>query len=164
MARVLIVDRVPFMSNITKFALQYGGHEVVGEAADGQEAVDYYLSLQPDLIISEMILPKVSGIDLLTKLKRINPDSKIIICSTVRKDSMIEQAMSKGADSYIIKPFQIHSFLSEVSRVVGEEKTKKESPRRQNLSQEELNEMLGKILTKSITPEEIGVLLRDLDR
>jgi two-component system, chemotaxis family, chemotaxis protein CheY len=162
MARILIADRVPFMSNITKFALQYGGHDVVGVAMDGEQALDYYLSLQPDLLISEIILPKINGIEVLDKLIKIHPNSKILMCSTVLKGSVIEKAMAHGAQGYIIKPFQINSFLYEVRRIVGVENISKEPIPKKVISQEIIDEMLGKILTRSITPDEIGSFLRDL--
>jgi two-component system, chemotaxis family, chemotaxis protein CheY len=162
MARILIADRVPFMSNITKFALQYGGHDVVGVAENGEQALDYYLSLQPDLLISEIILPKMNGIEVLAKIKKIYPNSKILMCSTVRKGSVIEKAISHGAQGYIIKPFQINSFLSEVRRIIGVENISKESIPKQIISQEVIDEMLGKILTRSITPDEIGKFLKGL--
>ncbi|PKL59692.1 MAG: two-component system response regulator [Methanomicrobiales archaeon HGW-Methanomicrobiales-4] len=164
MARILIADRVPFMSNITTFALQYGGHDVVEVAVDGEQAIEYHMSLEPDLTILEIMLPKLNGIEVLEKLKRISPGSKIIICSTVRKDAMIERAMAHGAESYIIKPFQILSFLSEIRRIVGDEEICPDLIQKHATSQDELNKMLGKILTRSITPEEISAFLKDKNR
>lgn len=163
MARILIADRVPFMSNITRFALQVGCHEVVAEAADGKQAVEMYTVFEPDLVLSEMILPRMNGISVLQKIKAIDPEAKVIICSTVRKESMIEQALSFGADAYIIKPFQIQNFLAEIRAVVGPEETAcKQSET--TLNPAELQEMMNKVLTKQISQDEIAVFLRSLKR
>lgn len=163
MARILIADRVPFMSNITRFALQVGGHEVVAEAANGIQAIEMYSVLEPDLVISEIVLPRINGISLLQKLKAIDPLARVIICSTVRKESMIEQALSFGADAYILKPFQIQNFLAEIRRVVGPEKAAAPGSGVE-LNQAELQEMVNKVLIKTITSEEIATFLRKANK
>ncbi len=163
MARILIADRVPFMSNITRFALQVGGHEVVAEAADGLQAVEMYSVLEPDLVISEIVLPRFNGISLLQKLKAIDPDARVIICSTVRKEGMIQQALSFGADAYIIKPFQIQNFLAEIRKIVGPEKASPPPPAIA-LNKAELQEMVNKVLTRTISQEEISLFLQKMKK
>jgi two-component system chemotaxis response regulator CheY len=164
MARILVADRVPFMRNITRFALEYGGHEVIAEAGDGKEALDLFFRIKPDLLISEIVLPKVNGLQVLNKIREEDKDARLIICSSVSQETMIEQAMARGADSYIVKPFNIQRFLVEVNRVLGvsdipqyhrvEEITITE--------QEDLENMAAKVLTKTISPEELRAFINTI--
>lgn len=160
MARILLVDRVPFMSDITKFALSLGGHSVVALATNGLQAIELYATLVPDLVITEIILQRYNGIEVLEKLKLINPDVKVIICTAVQKQEVIDRAMAHGAESYIIKPFQIQSFLSEIMRVLGEEKPETDLIDRDLESRTEMNTMIGKIMTKKASPEEINKFVK----
>lgn len=156
MIRVLIVERVPFMRNITRFALECSGHEVIGEAVDGQQALDLFHLYKPDLVILALVLQKIQGIQVLRRIKETCPDSKIIICSAIKTQRMIDQAMEFGADSYIIKPFQIYSFISEVNRVLGLETTPQELVQKQLLSErEELEQIAAKVLTRTISRDEL---------
>ncbi|HWQ68277.1 MAG TPA: response regulator [Methanospirillum sp.] len=166
MARILIVERVPFMRNVTRFALEYGGHTIIQEAEDGQEAVDFYKKCKPDLVILELMLQKITGMQVLETIKGIDPDARVIICSTVRQQRMIDLAMDHCADSYIVKPFQIPNFLREVNRVLGIE----EIPEKEGdealipLEKEDLEKIAAKVLTKTISPEEMRSFLRELNR
>ncbi len=156
MVRVLIVERVPFMRNITRFALECSGHEVIGEAVDGQQALDLYYLYTPDLVILALVLQKVQGIQVLRRIKETHPDSKIVICSAIKTQRMIDQAMEYGADSYVIKPFQIYNFISEVNRVMGLKTTPQGLAQEQLLSQrEELEQIAAKVLTRTISREEL---------
>lgn len=156
MIRVLIVERVPFMRNITRFALECSGHEVIGEAVDGQQALDLYNLYKPDLVILALVLQKIQGIQVLRWIKNTYPDSKIIVCSAIKSQRMIDQALQFGADSYIIKPFQIYNFISEVNRVLGLETTPEQLVQEQLHSQrEELEEIAAKVLTRTISREEL---------
>ncbi|HWQ66102.1 MAG TPA: response regulator [Methanospirillum sp.] len=166
MARVLLVDRVSFNRDITRFALQYGGHEVIGEAEDGKEAVDLYVKFHPDLAILEIITQKLTGIEVLSFIKKMDPSTKIIICSSVTQSQVIRLSKVKGADSYIIKPFQIMSFLSEVNTVLGVAASNEALKRtgKTRVSEEDLALISSRILTRTITPEELDAFIKEAHR
>lgn len=164
MARILIADRVPFMRNITRFALEYGGHEVVGEAEDGREVVNLFFRIKPDLLVTEIILPKFNGLQVINKIRDVDLKTRVIICSAVSQEKMIEEAMRRGADSYIVKPFHIPSFLVEVNRVLGISQMP-EFKRLESLNAseaEDLKRISDKILTKTISPEELRAFIKVL--
>lgn len=166
MARILLVDRVPFMRNITRFALEYGGHEVIDEADDGQQALNLFFRMKPDILITEIILPKYNGLQILNKIKEKDQNSKIIICSTVSQEKMIVQALMHGADSYIVKPFYIPNFLIEVNRVLGilSEQGLNRPEEYSSTEKEELKRISDRILTKNISPEELRDFIRSLQQ
>jgi two-component system chemotaxis response regulator CheY len=166
MARILLADRVLFMRNITRFALEYGGHEVVEEAEDGREALNLFIKTKPDLLITEIILPKINGLQILNKIREKDLTSKIIICSTVSQEKMIEQALHRGADSYIVKPFYIPNFLIEVNRVLGvSEQPGFSRVKELNINEkEELKQITDRILTKTISPEELRAFISLLNQ
>lgn len=157
MARILIVERVPFMRNIAHFAVECGGHEVIGEAEDGKQAIELCERLLPDLVILAIILPKINGIEVLTKLKEICPQIKVIICSSIHEERMIDLAITRGADSYIEKPFHIINFVQAVNQVLGIDKilTTKTNQELLFSEKEELEKIAAKVLTKTLSAEEL---------
>lgn len=103
--KVLVVDDSRYMRTVVRAALEEEGFDVVGEASNGEEAIDMAFSLKPDLITLDNILPDMSGIDILRVYKEDGLASRVIMISAVGQDSVIAEAISLGAESYIVKPF-----------------------------------------------------------
>jgi|GEM_PF-1629658 len=166
MARILIVERVPFMRNITRFALECGGHEVIGEAEDGLQALHYFEHSFPDLVILALILPKKDGFKVLKRLKEIRKDAKVIICSSIRDEKVIDLALSHGADSYIARPFRIYNFVQEVNRILGIDEVQacETSDKVLFSEREELEKMAAKVLTKTITTVELRAFVERMKK
>src|SRR5690554_1523906 len=106
MARILVVDDSLFMRKMLKGIIEKAGHKVIGEACDGNEAMEKYVELQPNLVTMDITMPNVTGLEGLRRIKKIDRDAKIIMCSAMGQQSMIKEALSEGAIDFIIKPFQ----------------------------------------------------------
>ncbi|MGM0579076.1 MAG: response regulator [Bacteroidota bacterium] len=103
--KVLIVDDSLYMRTLIKDALEEGGYEIVGQAANGEEAIDLAFELQPDIITLDNILPDMIGTDILKVYKDEGLPSKVYMISAVGQNSVIEEGMNLGAEDYIVKPF-----------------------------------------------------------
>jgi two-component system chemotaxis response regulator CheY len=114
---VLIVDDSLYMRTLIKDALVEGGYEVVGQASNGEQAIDLALSLNPDLVTLDNILPDMIGIDILQVLKEEGCEAKVIIVSAVGQQSVITEGFELGADDYIVKPFTTEKILGAADRV-----------------------------------------------
>ncbi len=105
MARILIADDALFMRKIIGNMVRKNGHEVVGEAVNGRDAVKKYEELKPDAVFMDITMPGMKGIDALKKIKAMDDDARIIICSALGMQYMITDAIVGGARDFIVKPF-----------------------------------------------------------
>lgn len=116
--KVLIVDDSPYMRSVIKTALVKEGFEVVGEAGDGESAIDLALDLNPDLITLDNILPDMMGLEILKVLTKEGIGSKIVMVSAVGQQTMVNKGMELGASDYLVKPFTSESLVEVVNKVV----------------------------------------------
>lgn len=120
--RVLIVDDSLYMRTMINTALTSAGYEVVGQAANGESAIDLAMDLEPDLITLDNILPDMIGTDILRVLKEDEQlSSKIIMISAVGQDSVIQEGMRLGAAAYVVKPFTTESLLEVIDQHMKDE-------------------------------------------
>ena len=119
MANVLVVDDTAFMRMQIKQILVKEGHSMIGEAENGIEAVEQFQKLKPDVVILDITMPKMDGIEALKKIKEIDPDSKVIICSAVGYQEMLAKAMQCGAETFIVEPFEAEHLIKAVNKVMG---------------------------------------------
>ncbi|NHN32805.1 response regulator [Paenibacillus agricola] len=106
MARVLIVDDAAFMRLMLKGILIKAGHEIVGEASNGMEAIEEYNRLQPDIVTMDITMPVMNGIDAVKKIRENHSKAKIIMCSAVGQQQMVTMAIVAGAKDFVVKPFE----------------------------------------------------------
>lgn len=110
MATVLIVDDASFMRAVLKKIVIQSGHEVIAEAVNGDEAIDKYQQLKPDLVLMDIVMPAGNkakdGIEALKKIITINPSAKVVICSSMGQQALVAEALKSGAKDFIVKPFQ----------------------------------------------------------
>jgi len=118
MGRILVVDDTLFMRTLLKNILFSGNHDLVGEAEDGEDAVEKYKSLQPDLVTMDIVMPKKNGIEALKEIMAINPKAKVIMCTAVGQEQMVKLAIKTGAKGYIVKPFQAPKVIEEINSVL----------------------------------------------
>ncbi|KAF5086311.1 response regulator [Methanospirillum sp. J.3.6.1-F.2.7.3] len=118
MVRILVVDDTRFMRTILVNILTEEGFEIVGEAEDGQQAVEMYLTTKPDLVLMDIIMPKMDGMMALKTILGINPDAKILMVTAIQSIEMAKLAFKCGAVSYIMKPFQKQGILQEIEKVL----------------------------------------------
>jgi len=109
--RILIVDDSFYMRTMLKNMLTDAGYEVVGEAANGAQAVEMAALTNPDLITLDVILPDNTGLDVLKSLRLIQPNAKVVMCSAVGQEVIVTEAIESGALAYIVKPFSEEKVL-----------------------------------------------------
>ena len=116
---VLIVDDSEYMRSQISDALEESGFQVVGEALNGESAIDLALELDPDIITLDNILPDMVGTDVLTVLKnKMNIRSKVIIVSGIGNESTIQEGLELGAADYIVKPFTPHAIVEAIEKAL----------------------------------------------
>jgi two-component system chemotaxis response regulator CheY len=117
--KVLIVDDSLYMRTMINEALKNAGYDIVGQAGNGEAAIDMALDLKPDLITLDNILPDMIGTDILRVLKQDEGlASKVIMISAVGQESVIQEGISLGASDYIVKPFTTESLVETVNKVM----------------------------------------------
>src|SRR5690625_4084182 len=116
---VLIVDDAAFMRMMIKDILTKNGFEVVGEAQDGEQAVEKYQELKPDFVTMDITMPEKDGITALKEIKEKDPDAIIIMCSAMGQQAMVIDAIQAGAKDFIVKPFQADRVIEAVSKALG---------------------------------------------
>ena len=117
--KVLIVDDAAFMRMMIKDVLSKNGFEVCGEAENGKIAVEKYNELRPDLVIMDITMPEVNGIEALKAIKGINAAAKVVMCSAMGQQAMVIEAIQSGAKDFIVKPFQADRICEAVRKVLG---------------------------------------------
>ncbi|OEH85607.1 two-component system response regulator [Desulfuribacillus stibiiarsenatis] len=118
-AKVLIVDDAAFMRMMIKDILSKNGFTIVGEAANGEEAVERYKEHTPDIVTMDITMPEKDGIAALKDIKKINPAAKVIMCSAMGQQAMVIDAIQAGAKDFIVKPFQADRVLEAINKALG---------------------------------------------
>ena len=117
--KILIVDDAAFMRMMIKDILTKNGFEIAGEAENGAKAIEKYKETRPDLVIMDITMPEVDGIQAVKEIKKIDPDSKIVMCSAMGQQAMVIEAIQAGAKDFIVKPFQADRVIEAVRKVLG---------------------------------------------
>ncbi len=115
---VLIVDDAKFMRNLLRKILTEGGYEVVGEAETGTEAVELYQKLKPSVVTMDIVMPDMSGIDAVKKIKEVDPNARIVVVSAMGQQALVSEALKAGAADFVVKPFHPSVVLEVVGRVL----------------------------------------------
>jgi len=118
MARVLIADDASFMRQMIREIIEPEGHEVVGEATNGIEAVDLYNELSPDLVTMDIVMPKRSGIDAVKAILAEHPTACVVMCSALGQETLVMEALQAGARDFIVKPFKPDSVISTIAKML----------------------------------------------
>jgi two-component system chemotaxis response regulator CheY len=115
---VLIVDDAAFMRMMIKDILSKNGYQVVGEAENGLKAVEKYAELKPDLVIMDITMPEMDGIEAVKRIRAMDPGATIVMCSAMGQQAMVIEAIQAGAKDFIVKPFQPERVLEAVNKVL----------------------------------------------
>ena len=116
---ILICDDAAFMRMMIKDILTKNGYNVVGEAENGAKAVEKYQELKPDLVLMDITMPEMDGIQSLKAIKAADPSATVIMCSAMGQQAMVIESIQSGAKDFIVKPFQQDRVLEAVRKVVG---------------------------------------------
>jgi len=116
---VLVCDDALFMRTMVKDILTQAGFTVVGEAENGNRAVEQYSLLKPDLVTMDIIMPEMGGIEAVKKIIAADPNARILMCSAMGQQALVGEAIQAGAKDFVVKPFQPSRVLEAVQRVLG---------------------------------------------
>lgn len=119
MARVLVVDDAPYMRHMVSEALRLGGHEVVGEASDGNEAVERFRALQPDVCTLDVTMPGKDGVSALRDIIGMDPGARVIMCSAPGQDARVVESIVAGARDFVMKPPRPQRMLDAVQSAMA---------------------------------------------
>ena len=120
MARnVLVCDDAAFMRMMIKDILTKNGYNIAGEAENGVKAIEKYNELKPDLVLMDITMPEMDGIQALKKIKEADSKATVIMCSAMGQQAMVIESIQAGARDFIVKPFQADRVLEAVKKVIG---------------------------------------------
>ncbi len=118
--RVLVVDDAIFMRKMISDILISNGMEVVGEADTGSGAIERYTELKPDLVTMDIIMPEMNGIDAVRKIIEVDAHARIVMCSALGQQALVQDAMAAGAKDFLIKPFNPSRVIEVVTKVLNQ--------------------------------------------
>ena len=119
MARVLVVDDAAFMRKMVSDALTKGGHQVVGEAGNGVEAVAQYQALKPEVTTLDITMPEKDGLAALKEIIALDPGARVVMCSALGQESKVLESIKAGAKDFVVKPFQPDRVIDAVGKALA---------------------------------------------
>ena len=118
--RILLVDDAAFMRKMIKDTLSKNGYSDLHEAVDGADAVEKYTELKPDLVIMDITMPNMDGLEALKAIRAKDGGANIVMCSAMGQESMVMDAVRSGAKDFIVKPFKAERVIKTVTSILGE--------------------------------------------
>ena len=119
MAKILVVDDAAFMRKVIKDTLSKSGYTDLYEAVDGADAVEKYNEIQPDLVLMDITMPNMDGLEALKTIRSKDGNANVVMCSAMGQESMVIDAVRSGAKDFIVKPFKADRVLKTVTSIVG---------------------------------------------
>ena len=117
---ILVCDDAVFMRKYLQKIITSYGHNMVAEATNPDEAIKLFEKHDPDLVLLDIIMPAgeiaADGMGALTEILRIDPDAKVVMCSSMGQETLVSQAIEIGAQDFISKPFKPQAILEVLSR------------------------------------------------
>ena len=119
MARVLVVDDAAFMRKMVTDALTKGGHEVIGEAGNGAEAVTRFQELRPEVTTLDITMPEKDGVSALREILYLDPAARVVMCSALGQETKVLEAIRSGAKDFVVKPFEAERLQAAVAKALA---------------------------------------------
>ena len=116
---VLVCDDAAFMRLMLKNILEQHGYRVVGEAVNGNDAINKYKQLKPDLVTMDITMPEMNGIEAVKTIRAFDSKAKIIMCSAMGQQVMVVEAIQAGASDFIVKPFHADQVMEALRKVMS---------------------------------------------
>ena len=116
--RLLIADDHTLFRQSLRNLLEVHGLEVLGEATNGREAIDLAIRLQPDVVLLDLSMPEMSGLEAIPRLREARPQTKIVILTASSDDADLFEALRLGADGYLLKNLEADRFLTLLRRLL----------------------------------------------
>jgi two-component system chemotaxis response regulator CheY len=121
MAKILLVDDAAFMRMMVKNSLTKGGYAdaTFVEAQDGVDACQKYNDEKPDLVIMDITMPNMDGLQALKKIREGDQNAKVVMCTAMGQESMVVEAIKNGARDFVVKPFNAERICATVKDILG---------------------------------------------
>ena len=116
---ILVVDDATFIRQVVKDIFIKNGYNVLGEAKNGLEAIEQYKILQPELVLMDITMPELNGIEAVKEIRKNDANACIIMCSAMGQQAMVIEAIKAGARDFIVKPFEEKRIISAAKKVLG---------------------------------------------
>ena len=120
MAKIMMVDDAAFMRKVIKDTLSKAGYTDLYEAVDGADAVEKYNEIKPDLVLMDIPMPNMDGLEALKAIRGFDANANVVMCSAMGQETMVIDAIRSGAKDFIVKPFKPERVLKTVTSIVGE--------------------------------------------
>lgn len=117
MARILLVDDSKMSRKMLRTILEGMGHEIAGEATDGEEGLALYKETNPDIVTMDVTMPKMDGIECLKEIKAYNKKAKVIMITAAGQSSKLVEALKLGAEEFICKPYEPEQIINAIREV-----------------------------------------------
>ena len=121
--RLLVADDAMIIRQIIKDMAINAGWEVVGEAANGQEAIDRYQELKPDAVTLDLVMPEHDGLHALHGIMAFDPEAKILVVSALEQRGVLKDAIKAGAADFVAKPFDKRNLQATLDQLVPNSST-----------------------------------------
>ena len=116
--KIMVVDDALFMQKMIGGMLMKHDYQDITYAQDGEEAIALYKQVHPDIVLLDITLPNMSGIDVLSEIRKIDVSANVIMCSAMGQESMIIEAIRKGAKDFIVKPFREDVLIRRITSII----------------------------------------------
>ena len=117
--KILLVDDAAFMRKMIKDTLVKNGYTEVFEAVDGADAVEKFGEIGPDLVVMDITMPNMDGLEALKAIRAKDGSANVVMCSAMGQESMVMDAVRSGAKDFIVKPFKPDRVLKTVTSMLG---------------------------------------------
>jgi two-component system chemotaxis response regulator CheY len=117
--RILIVDDAAFTRELLRDILTEEGYQIAAEAADGAAAVAAYAEHSPDMVMLDIIMPRMSGLEALREIVAHDPKAKVVMCSALGQESLVTEALDAGAEDFVVKPFRLERVIGVIEKVLS---------------------------------------------
>jgi two-component system chemotaxis response regulator CheY len=117
--RLLVTDDALIIREMIKDTAIAHGWEIVGEAANGNEAVERYQALRPDAVTLDLVMPECDGLTALRGIMASDPAARVLVVSALDQKSILHEALELGAHDFVVKPFAANRLASALNKMVA---------------------------------------------
>ena len=119
MTKILIVDDAAFMRKVIRDMLAKNGYDDVTEAVDGKDAVEKYFEIKPNLVLMDITMPNMDGLEALKAIRSKDDKANVVMCSAMGQEAMVVEAVQAGIKDFIVKPFKEDRLMKAVNTILG---------------------------------------------
>ncbi len=117
--KIMLVDDAAFMRMMIKDTLQKNGYTEIVEAGNGEQALATYVAEKPDLVLMDITMPVMDGLEALRRLREMDSSARVVMCSAMGQETMVVDALKLGAKDFIVKPFKPDRIMKTVNSILG---------------------------------------------